>query len=389
MAASTGHAATVSASLFSSSAGTLRRESFPVIRACDRASIAILAEAYGDAVLIAERETEAARGKIFPSVCPWTFDDAVLTEFPGAALLRGAIAWKLRSARALPWNCRGPGGILVRSSRPNPPGPPAKGEALCDLSIGWSEGGGADTDVDTPPSAPSLTPPKELMVPRGLCGRPVGCKRKIEKSDNQFDSDHVSGLLTRLEHRWPRWGPRSGPKQATRLRKRSPLRVLWIVGSTENRHLVRSSHTPGIDFRVGRAVTVYRRYALPRVVVAHAAQAIRLLNLDRSRVAVRAPEVPRDRIQRSPARHQRARCPVDSTAALRGQAAIPGLQVRDTGDRIVPALCQTAPVNRPACADHRFAGRRAWHGSEPDVRPRSWRFHQSMDGAWFPLPIVT
>ena len=48
---------------------------------------------------------------------------------------------------------------------------------------------------------------------RAMCGRPLGCKRKNEKSAGRFDCDHVSGLLTRHHVRWPRWGPRSTPKQ--------------------------------------------------------------------------------------------------------------------------------------------------------------------------------
>jgi hypothetical protein len=42
----------------------------------------IVAESYGDAVLIAARETELSE-KTFPPVCPWTFEEAVLAEFPG------------------------------------------------------------------------------------------------------------------------------------------------------------------------------------------------------------------------------------------------------------------------------------------------------------------
>ena len=41
----------------------------------------IVAEAYGDAVLIAARETELAEDT-FPPACPWTFGEAVLAEFP-------------------------------------------------------------------------------------------------------------------------------------------------------------------------------------------------------------------------------------------------------------------------------------------------------------------
>jgi hypothetical protein len=42
----------------------------------------VLAEAYGDAVLIAERETELP-GETFPPDCPWTFEEVMLAEFPG------------------------------------------------------------------------------------------------------------------------------------------------------------------------------------------------------------------------------------------------------------------------------------------------------------------
>ena len=58
--------------------------------------------------------------------------------------------------------------------------------------------------------------PKRWIVERTLramCGRPLGCKRKNEKSDARVDCDHVSGLLTRRHDRWPRWGSRSSPKQ--------------------------------------------------------------------------------------------------------------------------------------------------------------------------------
>ena len=41
----------------------------------------IVAEAYGDAVLIAARETELPEDT-FPPACPWTFEEAVLADFP-------------------------------------------------------------------------------------------------------------------------------------------------------------------------------------------------------------------------------------------------------------------------------------------------------------------
>jgi hypothetical protein len=42
----------------------------------------ILAEAFGDAVLIAARETELPE-ETFPAVCSWTFEEVMLVEFLG------------------------------------------------------------------------------------------------------------------------------------------------------------------------------------------------------------------------------------------------------------------------------------------------------------------
>jgi hypothetical protein len=42
----------------------------------------IVMEAYGDAVLIAERETELT-GETFPSVCPWSFQEVMKSDFMG------------------------------------------------------------------------------------------------------------------------------------------------------------------------------------------------------------------------------------------------------------------------------------------------------------------
>ena len=78
---------------------------------------------------------------------------------------------------------------------------------------------------------------------RVLCGRPLGFKSESENSDGRIDCDHVSGLLTRHHDRWPRWVPRSSPKQSGDLEGRDSKRVLWIVGSTD-RHLIQLFH-PG------------------------------------------------------------------------------------------------------------------------------------------------
>jgi len=69
-----------------------------------------------------------------------------------------------------------------------------------------------------------------------------------KEPDGRVDCDHVSGLLTRRHDRWPRWGPRSNPKQRRGFESHGTERVLWIVGSTD-RHLIQLSH-PGIDARV-------------------------------------------------------------------------------------------------------------------------------------------
>jgi hypothetical protein len=52
-----------------------------------------------------------------------------------------------------------------------------------------------------------------------MCGRPPGCKRKIEKSDGRFDCDHVSGLFGAAT--WPpaQMGSAIQPQTNPRLRK--------------------------------------------------------------------------------------------------------------------------------------------------------------------------
>ena len=89
---------------------------------------------------------------------------------------------------------------------------------------------------------------------RAMCGRPLGCKKRNEKSDGRVDCDHVFGLLMRRHDRWPRWGPRSSPKQRRSFESRGTERVLWIVGSTD-RHLIQLFH-PGIDARFRRLLAV-------------------------------------------------------------------------------------------------------------------------------------
>ena len=62
-----------------------------------------------------------------------------------------------------------------------------------------------------------------------MCGRPRGFKSFEENSDGRVDCDHVSGLLTRHHDRWPRWNPRSGPKQSSGLESHWFQRAFRIV----------------------------------------------------------------------------------------------------------------------------------------------------------------
>ena len=97
---------------------------------------------------------------------------------------------------------------------------------------------------------PAKRAKKTAPAPCCMCGRPLGCKRKNEKSDGRVDCDHVSGLSTRRHDRWPRWVPRSSPKHGRGFASRCNKRVFWIVGSTD-RHLIQLFH-PGINARFRR-----------------------------------------------------------------------------------------------------------------------------------------
>src|ERR1700679_2634615 len=107
-----------------------------------------------------------------------------------------------------------------------------------------------------------------------MCGRPLGCKSFDENFDGRIDCEHVSGLLTRHTVRWPRWNPRSSPKQFCGFESRHANRVLWIIGSTD-RHLIQLFH-PGINARFRRQPA--NAAPATRVIATHAAWAILLLN---------------------------------------------------------------------------------------------------------------
>ena len=78
-----------------------------------------------------------------------------------------------------------------------------------------------------------------------MCGRPLGCKRKMRSLTGGSIAIMCPALSTRHHVRWPRWVPRSSPKQSRGLESHGDQRVLWIVGSTD-RHLIQLFH-PGID----------------------------------------------------------------------------------------------------------------------------------------------
>ena len=78
--------------------------------------------------------------------------------------------------------------------------------------------------------------------------RPPGFKSFEENSDAWVDCGHVFGLLTRHHDRWPRWNPRSGPKQSSGLESHWFQRAFRIVDSTD-RHLCQLLY-PGIHARL-------------------------------------------------------------------------------------------------------------------------------------------
>ena len=132
-----------------------------------------------------------------------------------------------------------------------------------------------------------------------MCGRPRGFKSFEENSDGRVDCDHVSGLLTRHHDRWPRWNPRSGPKQSSGLESHWFQRAFRIVNSTD-RHLCQLLH-PGIHawLRWRSAVADYPT-TRPRGPFGLAGRAIWLVNHGRNPVAVRSSEAPRDRARQLP-----------------------------------------------------------------------------------------
>ena len=132
-----------------------------------------------------------------------------------------------------------------------------------------------------------------------MCGRPLGFKGFEENSDAWVDCDHVFGLLTRHHDRWPRWNPRSGPKQSSGLRATG---FNGLSGSSIRPIVISvSSFTPASTRGSGGD----RLWPItpPRVLVTLAGlagRAIWLVNHGRNPAAVQSSEAPRDRARQSP-----------------------------------------------------------------------------------------
>jgi hypothetical protein len=143
-----------------------------------------------------------------------------------------------------------------------------------------------------------------------MCGRPLGCKSFDENSDGRVDCEHVSGLLTRHDVRWPDGVRDPVPNNFAASRAGT---LIGFSGSSVRPIVISfssvtpaSTHASDDDQRTPVLAT--------RVIVTHAARAIPLLDHARGPVAARPPGVQRDRVRRSPARRRRTHCPVGCLA---------------------------------------------------------------------------
>jgi hypothetical protein len=74
---------------------------------------------------------------------------------------------------------------------------------------------------------------------RAMCGRPLDAREKVRNLTGWSIAIMCPAFSTRRHVRWPRWGPRSSPKQHSGFESRCTERVLWIVSSTD-RHLIQA-----------------------------------------------------------------------------------------------------------------------------------------------------
>ena len=189
------------------------------------------------------------------------------------------------------------------------------------------------------------------------------------------------GLFHGANDRWPRWGPRSSPKQVCGLGK--PLRQ---TGSLDPRFDRSSAHSAPSSRhqRAGQLVTGGCRQTATRVIVAHASRAISLFmptettrRFDRLKLA----EIDiTDRLQR----FAEERCLASSPARLPARR-----HTRPAGPR-ARRWCRASAGTTAMVGwtKVRITGVPAARGGELGVRRPSWVYHPSIDGEGVPLRSV-
>jgi hypothetical protein len=135
---------------------------------------------------------------------------------------------------------------------------------------------------------------------------PLDAREKVSKLTGGSIAIMCPAVSTRRHVRWPRWGPRSIPSNDTA--SKAAVQNGFFGSSVRPAVISFSSFIPASTRGSGghRRMPISRR-ARHR---GPCRRAISLFNHGRSRVAVRSPEARTDRIQQSPAKHPRARCPV-------------------------------------------------------------------------------
>ena len=100
---------------------------------------------------------------------------------------------------------------------------------------------------------------KEARLENG----PSGSRASKRIPTGESNAIMCPALLMRHIDRWPRWGSRSGPKQSSDFESHWWQRVLRIVGSTTDHHLLQLFHL-GTDARFRRAPAWRGRLFAPR-----------------------------------------------------------------------------------------------------------------------------
>jgi len=99
-----------------------------------------------------------------------------------------------------------------------------------------------------PTAERTVTPVRQTEKSKWLLTRetrlengPLGSRASTRKLTSGSTAVMCPAYVTRCHDRWPRWVPRSSPKQHVDLEGRRYYRVLWILGSSD-RHLDELSH---------------------------------------------------------------------------------------------------------------------------------------------------